>query len=488
MTDDALRKDLNKVLRQIAAKLDIDASRYEKAKREYEELATWLNEKGTILSGHSPQIYPQGSFNLGTVVKPIKATDDFDIDLVCELFSISPTTNSGAIKKLVGDRLKQNPRYAKILREKNRCWRVNYPGDFHLDVLPAKPDEGQGGTAILIPDKELDDWTESDPRGYTKWFRGVMEEQFSVSRFSIAKSREAEPEEIPDYEVKTTLQQSVQLLKRSRDILFEDNPSNRPISVIITTLSGYSYRNQDDLFETLVSLVNDMPGHIQRINGVPYVANPINEDENFADKWQEHPEREEAFYKWIDYLQEKLNLLEAGSTISEAEGILKQLFGEELSSGALKEALALPPVAQSAKPSRLFFDAPHKKPLKWNYSQQYEVKLSAMRKAGKVVQGVMPRPYYHDGQPIAKWYSLDFTARTNAPEPYTVEWQVVNTGDEASNANGLRGDFYPSSGKDNHTFYRKENTQYTGKHWVEAFVIKGGICVGRSGEFIINIE
>lgn len=75
-------------------------------------------------------------------------------------------------------------------------------------------------------------------------------------------------------------------------------------------------------------------------------------------------------------------------------------------------------------------------------------------------------------------------AETSVPKPYTVYWQVVNTGTEAERANSLRGDFYDSekTGRS-----RSESTLYRGMHWVEAFVIKAGICVARSGEFVVNI-
>ncbi|WP_197996831.1 nucleotide-binding domain-containing protein, partial [Gimesia chilikensis] len=31
-------------------------------------------------------------------------------------------------------------------------------------------------------------------------------------------------------------------------------------------------------------------------------------------------------------------------------------------------------------------------------------------------------------------------------------------------------------------------TKFPGMHWVECFVVKNGVCVARSGEFVVNIE
>jgi hypothetical protein len=67
-------------------------------------------------------------------------------------------------------------------------------------------------------------------------------------------------------------------------------------------------------------------------------------------------------------------------------------------------------------------------------------------------------------------------------------YKVVNTGIEAKNADDLRGGFYSSTGIRKNKHYRNERTKYEGIHWVEAFIVKNGVCVGRSGEFIVNIE
>jgi hypothetical protein len=80
---------------------------------------------------------------------------------------------------------------------------------------------------------------------------------------------------------------------------------------------------------------------------------------------------------------------------------------------------------------------------------------------------------------------LRFEADTNAPHPYEIHWQVVNTGREAALDRGLRGAFYESNGG---AKVRWETTKYAGTHWVEAFVIKNGLCVARSGRKNVRIK
>jgi len=90
--------------------------------------------------------------------------------------------------------------------------------------------------------------------------------------------------------------------------------------------------------------------------------------------------------------------------------------------------------------------------------------------------------------PLPKNVSIWFKATTNANIPHTVEWQVVNTGEEAKAAGTyqLRGGFESSNIGNNK---REEHTSYKGSHMIQAFVINSvGQCVGRSEEFIVNIQ
>jgi hypothetical protein len=68
-----------------AASLDIPDHLYEAAVLKYEDIGTWLGAEDSELREFLPEIYPQGSFRLGTVVRPIHRTHEYDIDLVCRL-------------------------------------------------------------------------------------------------------------------------------------------------------------------------------------------------------------------------------------------------------------------------------------------------------------------------------------------------------------------------------------------------------------------
>lgn len=328
-----LRKDMNVALCLTAAKLDLDATRYKNANEKYQAVAKWLQEEGMGLAKYSPCIYPQGSFALGTVVKPL-SEDEYDIDFVCELDRFIGTPNQ--IKKIIGDRLRQSSIYQSRLEEMNRCWRLNYSGEFHMDILPAKSFDSDSleDTALLVPDKDLHEWVVSDPKGYAAWFKERMLSQFSLNK-RVLEEKSVDP--VPDFKVKTTLQQAIQLIKRNRDITYEFDGDDKPISIIITTLAGHAYLNQSDLFEALLALVKSMPNYIQLIDGVYWVTNPVNQKENFADKWIDQPQRRIKLLKWLQSFEAKLMNLHSYQNINDTQNLLHDLFGEAVTQAVLKE-------------------------------------------------------------------------------------------------------------------------------------------------------
>lgn len=99
-------------------------------------------------------------------------------------------------------------------------------------------------------------------------------------------------------EVRTTLQRLVQVLKWHCMLRFIRDPDNRPPSILITTLAARAYRGEADLFTATRNALAGMGERIEDRHGIWWVPNPAHEEENFADKWNEYPERREAFVAW----------------------------------------------------------------------------------------------------------------------------------------------------------------------------------------------
>lgn len=486
-----LKEQLGELLRLTAETLDIPDHLYEDAVLKYEDVGAWLAAEGSELHRYSPEIYPQGSFRLGTMIKPFTKKDEYDIDLVCHLQINKERTTQTELKERVGDRLKKRPDIAEIMEECRRCWSLDYPRQFHMDVLPAIPNVERPSTGILLTDTELRAWQRSNPKLYAEWFYGRMRIIFEEKRTTLAKSYQMNVEEVPEWQVKTPLQRAVQVLKRHRDIHFQNNQDNSPVSIIITTLAAKAYRNQGNLYDALLDIVRDMPKFIENRNGEWWVPNPVDPGdpgENFANKWNEKPERRLAFFTWLKKVESDFTSAIQGQTLQKAVDVLSPVMGRDMitkaaaSLGLNLSSLPAPQTRNSVNVPALA-DASHCQQPLWPGRKQYKATVKG---------AVYPKLRYTKklwalaDRPVPKRIALRFEVTTNAPYPYEVHWQVVNTGEEARRDHGLRGDFY--NGEGTYGRIRWEETAYTGTHWVEAFVVKDGVCVAQSGRKLVRIR
>lgn len=343
--------------------LDISETRYEQANESYHSLGRWLNRPDSSVAVYSPAVYVQGSFGLGTVIKPLNLEEEYDVDAVCELKGLSKSQLSQQqLKAMVGNEIegyRRSKAMVKPLREGRRCWTLNYAdgAQFHMDVVPALPngiavrkmlearsmDTNWASTAIAITDNErqnyafvTDDWPRSNPKGYLEWFRSRMIVVLNERKRALAKSINASVEKIPDYRVRTPLQSSIMILKRHRDIMFQDDQTNCcPISIIITTLAAHAYNGEEEIAEALFSILSGMERHILRDgNRRAWISNPSDPLENFADKWSEHPERETAFFQWLRQAQADFLRIAQLNTQEAITETLSPRVGQELAKRA----------------------------------------------------------------------------------------------------------------------------------------------------------
>lgn len=361
-------EDLSFILNEIAKSLDISDTCFKEAEAKYKAVGEWLGEGNSPLARFSARIYPQGSFLLGIVVKPLGDADDYDLDLVFELFIGKEQLTQKQLKELVGARLREHQTYKHMLDEEGRrCWTLLYAdgAQFHMDILPAVPDlstlvvlkergvpQRLAETSIAITDNTRPDyeritseWPGCNPKGYAAWFKERMTVQFEKMRRNLAETYKAQIDDVPEYEVRTPLQRSIQLLKRHRDIMFQDDPDNKPASIIITTLAARAYTDEADLTVALISMAENMPTFIEVRNGVPWVANPVDPAENFAERWQDkdHPEREKKFRQWLNQVKTDVYRILTCDDVEAQRQLLSSLFGERVSNMSInryKEAAA----------------------------------------------------------------------------------------------------------------------------------------------------
>ena len=120
MNEHISRKRLNLILRDLADELDVSPSKYREATEHYEAVGAWLDADDSELARYQLSIYPQGSFALGTAVKPLGG-DEYDVDTVCLLQLTTDQVTQKQLKDLVGNRLKHpQSRYKDMIEPRER--------------------------------------------------------------------------------------------------------------------------------------------------------------------------------------------------------------------------------------------------------------------------------------------------------------------------------------------------------------------------------
>ena len=509
---------LEDALTAIAQQLDLPEGMFEQVKERYGSMSKWLEREGSVVAEFEPRIYAQGSFALGTVVRPLSDRDEFDIDLVCELQRRRTEVSQRTVKTDVGTEAKGyvvGNNFKKEIKEWEKCWTLEYSDKgytFFMDVVPAVPDKMSqqrllneakldprfADSAIGITDTDhprysvlCDDWIRGNPKGYAEWFKSRMQVRLYEMKAAYASKhlvKEA-AEEVPDYKVKTPLQQAVQILKRHRDSYFENQNDKRykTSSIILTTLAAHVYENQSSLVETLDGIIGRLEVPIRRSFDGLRVENPVDPEENFAEAWQEDRNYAEAFWAWLRQLRDDW----ASFKSEDSDGlslILESNFGEGLTKRAFASladsSTSLVELTEAKSTQLSLFNVAHR--------EQPEKRWAVVAKSGVALSAKYSRTgnwiqLSNNAAPLPKHCDLEFHARTAIPAPYTVYWQVVNTGEEASNGGGLRGEIYKSKSYGVGGLTQRESTLYEGTHWIQCYIVKQGKCVAQSAPFVVNI-
>ncbi|SDE05797.1 SMODS domain-containing nucleotidyltransferase [Auraticoccus monumenti] len=111
----------------------------------------------------------QGSWAQRTIINPPKDVE-FDADFMLELEEVtgwSPADYNDAVYQALGN----DPVYGQMdkpVEAKNRCIRVSYANDMHVDVVPYVI-RADGGEHII--NAETDEWEPNNSDGFTAWMK-----------------------------------------------------------------------------------------------------------------------------------------------------------------------------------------------------------------------------------------------------------------------------------------------------------------------------
>lgn len=335
MTLENRRKDILRLIESI----DISPSLYKNAVEKYQAITAYL-----VKHGLDADMYPQGSFALGTVVRPSNNNQDanYDLDFICQVKSSRNEITASALWEKLKEVL-ENSSYADKLTEYDKCFTIEYADvngvGFSIDIVPAADESTERkyklrcdseypeliGTSIVIPDTgtQRSTWVTNNPKGYKEWFERINEpyrlhSQLENRRaiFENYPGVFASIEKIPTELERSSLQRVIQILKKHRDEYYFKSNATKPISAIIGTLVAKiaaTLPPSISVFELLEKVLDTLQKHnrnddmLYKKNGKWIIPNPANPEDNLADSWND--ETCDKFFHWIN--QARIDFVDA---------------------------------------------------------------------------------------------------------------------------------------------------------------------------------
>ena len=245
--------DFNEFMRD---HVNLNPSRYERLKRSDKAVSEYLSQN---LVGFR-RTERQGSYALGTTIRPVKDTDEYDVD---RLVYVEYDSSKGP-KDYIDDVywcLKANGNYADKVQRNTRCVTVNYAGEFKIDVVPCITYNGNH----FICNRKTDEYEVTDGSGFRDWFND--------------KNR------ITNGNLKLV----TRLLKYLRD---HKKTFTAP-SILLTTLIGNTVHDWEGdaeyktIPDALLTVITRMDEFLQSHPSMPEIRNPALPTETFTRHWDQ---------------------------------------------------------------------------------------------------------------------------------------------------------------------------------------------------------
>ncbi len=243
----------------------------------------------------------QGSYALGTLIKPVDDNDEYDADIQI-VMNHNRNWEPKDYVQAIGRTLADNKTYADKLRLKTRCVTVDYAGDFHLDVVPRVTLNGKH----YVCNRRDNKFEETDGNGYRDWFN-------EKNRITGGN-----------------LKRVVRLLKYLRD----HKNSFTAKSILLTTLAGNTIKSSDEgtmavstVADTLETVLSRMDDHLQQYANMPEIKNPVLPAENFNRHWDQR--RYSNFRNRVQSYAQTARQAKVEPSAGKAIKLWQELFGDK---------------------------------------------------------------------------------------------------------------------------------------------------------------
>ena len=406
---------------------------------------------------------PAGSWAHRTIIRPVRENDEFDGDMLLYVKERRDWQPKDYIEQL-WSAFRDHETYKSLAQRKTRCVRIDYVGDFHIDVVPYLQRGGSHYITNRSKPEGAGRFELSDPERFTAW----IDERQRVTN---------------GYFIKT-----MRLIKYLRDFKHTFDCK----SIMLMTLIGNLIKQDEstalytDVPSTLVILIGKLAKWLP--GTMPDIFDPAGTGDNFSARYRDEWNYENFRTRIINYAR----LLQGAYDEADVETSIKKwrdIFGDQFKPGTLaRKALGETFSISIPWTGETFIDR-----TPYNFPVRIDPRLNA-RITGRVTglasdritrrNGFRQFELAKQGNRVAKNRSLEFSVRTTVPAPYTVYWKVRNGGAEANEAKALRGEI----SKDEGLRQKTETTLYKGHHYVECYIVKNNMVVARDRQDVIVVN
>ena len=437
----------------MAKQKDFDSfiSNIEPSKSTVSYISSVQNNLREYLENHSEykgihkDTFLSGSYAKSTSIRPKKGDNKRDVDIII-VTNHSQQDNSKDVLEELQSVLKEKDLY-KTAKVQSHSVGIDLE-NISIDVVPVIQSETDDDL-YLIGNSVDGSWTLTDPKGHKSWSSEVNKNNNSEYKPLV---------KIFKWWRRTNC---IDDCKYPKGITLE--------KIIADDLGDSSLSTEDFLIETF----NNIVAHYKE-DYVEKDINPVIDDpsDKIFDNDLLSGYSTDDFKGFVNKLEEHIDLLNENGTDNE---VWRQILGNEFP----KDDSITTNYSEAKIENCL--SVPHRKKLLWPLQRGGAafISLKVTDLSGNEFN------YPSNGVPLPKGCGLVYSVKTAVKKPFDVKWQIVNTGLEATQAGCLRGGFENS---DFGTYKRKEATAYSGTHFVQCFIIKNGVCVAKSKEFILNIE
>jgi hypothetical protein len=461
---------LNALFDKFLQNIEPDEKMVRYAHSAHDPIRTFLEEDGDF-GQYVEDTFLYGSYKRHTAVGDIK---DVDIVVLTNFDTESEDYAPQKVLRKLKSALARHYGDPKNQEYQRRSIRVNDPlpdnkdVEMTLDVIPAVATDGNDNP-LLVPDRDVKKWILSHPKGHLEHTTELNKDQNSKGRF------------VPLVKIMKWW------WKYQCEIRQPDVERPKPKGFWVEVLTGENFdASKHDWIDHFIATLESISEKYSDVEDVPELPDPGLSEETVRtsmtlDEFQVFMEAVNESLEQAKEARSENNDLRSSEIYKDIFGDEFPLFDKEENEQKRAEAKVIPLGAWS-----------HIKPPHWpeNLRRGFKVRIDAYLydSTGTVQFGGINS----DSRVIQSGLQVKYVAQTNTHNPYQVYWQVVNTGKHAESNNGLRGGFFEakllSGSKSTNQHVNWEHTEYTGKHWIECFIVQNGELVARSGKFYLNIK